>query len=80
MTSMNRVYRTIQLAALAVLGVTFCCYCQTPKELNVLGVPVSENTAVRFFFTPGNYFHGRWPDHEHTSNAECPIHPQFHRG
>jgi RHS repeat-associated protein len=23
---------------------------------------------------------GRWPDHEPAENAECPIHPQFHRG
>ena len=57
MTSMNPLFRTIQMVLFVVLSAVSCCYCQAPNELNVLGSPVNEKTAVRFFFDPGNYFH-----------------------
>lgn len=57
MISMNRMNRVIRIAVLGVLGVVSSCYCQTPNKLNVLGSSVNDNTAVRFFFDSGNYFH-----------------------
>jgi hypothetical protein len=57
MDLMNRVFRMILTANLTAFGVASCCHCQTPTELNVLGAPVSQHTAVRLFFDNGNYFH-----------------------
>ncbi len=42
---------------LTAIGTAPCCPCQASTGLNVLDASVSLNTAVRFFFTPGNYFH-----------------------
>lgn len=57
MISMKRVYRILRITTLVVVGAVLCCHSQTPGELNVLGSPVDENTAVRLFFDSGNYFH-----------------------
>lgn len=57
MVFMNRVFRMIFAVMLTAFGVASCCSCQSLTELNVLGAPVSEHTAVRLFFDNGNYFH-----------------------
>jgi hypothetical protein len=57
MNLMNRVFRVMSTAILISIGVVSPSVCQPPVELNVLSAPVNTGTAVRFFFTPGNYFH-----------------------
>ena len=45
------------IAMRIVVGPASPSCCQTPVELNMLNTSVNVDTAVRLFFTPGNYFH-----------------------
>jgi hypothetical protein len=57
MTLVNRMLCIILTVTLSASGLSSCSSCQTTVGLNVLDTPVSEHTAVRMFFDPGNYFH-----------------------
>ena len=57
MTPKKQVRPIILTAMIAVVGIASYCYGHTRDKLNLLGAPVDENTAVRFFFVSNLYFH-----------------------